>query len=175
MLLRWLKCVFFFFFFFFLVSWDWVRLSALATSATNWSIVTAPDDRWWVWSSRWNENWQGKPKYLEKTCPSATLSTTNPTYPDPRWNPDTALGRYRLTAWAMARQKCGYSENYFIAEFRNVFCSRVSCIKKLSASNLELRTGNPRMHFIIFFGVCVQMASWSLLLKTFSATICHPS
>jgi hypothetical protein len=35
-----------------------------------------------MWSSRWNENWQGKPKYSEKTCPSATLSTTNPTSPD---------------------------------------------------------------------------------------------
>jgi hypothetical protein len=28
-----------------------------------------------VWSSRWNENWQGKLKYSEKTCPSATLPT----------------------------------------------------------------------------------------------------
>jgi hypothetical protein len=27
----------------------------------------------------WNEDWQGKPKYSEKTRPSATLSTTNPT------------------------------------------------------------------------------------------------
>jgi hypothetical protein len=41
-------------------------------------IVPAPIDRWWLWSSGWNENWQGKPKYWEKTCPSATLSTTNP-------------------------------------------------------------------------------------------------
>jgi hypothetical protein len=24
-------------------------------------------------------NWQGKPKYLEKTYPGATMSTTNPT------------------------------------------------------------------------------------------------
>jgi hypothetical protein len=24
-------------------------------------------------------NWQGKPKFSEKTCPSATMSTTNPT------------------------------------------------------------------------------------------------
>jgi hypothetical protein len=30
---------------------------------------------WRIW---WNE-WQGKPKYSEKTCPNATLSTTNPT------------------------------------------------------------------------------------------------
>jgi hypothetical protein len=26
---------------------------------------------------------KGKPKYSEKTCPSATLSTPNPTWPDP--------------------------------------------------------------------------------------------
>jgi hypothetical protein len=44
---------------FFLVSWDGVRLG---TSTTNWPTVPAPDDRWWVWSSWWNENWQGKPK-----------------------------------------------------------------------------------------------------------------
>jgi hypothetical protein len=65
-----------------LVSWGGVRLSPLGTSATNWPIVPAQDDRWWVWSSRWNENCQEKPKYTEKTYPSATLSTTNPTWPD---------------------------------------------------------------------------------------------
>jgi hypothetical protein len=49
-----------------------LRLSSLGTAATVWPIVPASDDRWWVWSSRWNANWQGKPKYSEKTCPSAT-------------------------------------------------------------------------------------------------------
>jgi hypothetical protein len=38
-------------------------------------------------SSRWNENWQEKSKYSEKTCPSATLSTTNATWPDLSSNP----------------------------------------------------------------------------------------
>jgi hypothetical protein len=71
----------------FFVSWGGVRLSPLGTSATNWPIVPAPDDRWWEWNSWWNENWQGKPKYLENTFPSATLSTTNPTWPDLGWNP----------------------------------------------------------------------------------------
>jgi hypothetical protein len=66
-----------------------VRLSPLGTAATVWPIVPAPDDRWWLWSNRWNANWQGKPKYKEKTCPSTTLSTTNPTWPDPGSN----LGR----------------------------------------------------------------------------------
>jgi hypothetical protein len=41
-----------------------------------------------------------KPKYSEKTCPNATLSTTNPTWPDPR---AAAVISRRLTAWAMAR------------------------------------------------------------------------
>jgi hypothetical protein len=37
------------------------------------------------WSSRWNE-WQRKPKYLEETCSSAALSTTNSTWPGLRFN-----------------------------------------------------------------------------------------
>jgi hypothetical protein len=41
---------------FLFVSWCGVRLSPLGTSAINWPIVLAPDDRWWVWISRWNEN-----------------------------------------------------------------------------------------------------------------------
>jgi hypothetical protein len=68
---------------FFLFSWGGVRLSPLDTSTTNWPIVPASDvGWWWMRSSRWNENWQGKPKYSEKTCPSATLSTINPTWTD---------------------------------------------------------------------------------------------
>jgi hypothetical protein len=39
------------------------------------------DGDWW---SNWrNEDWQGKPKYYEKTFPSATLSNPNPTRPNP--------------------------------------------------------------------------------------------
>jgi hypothetical protein len=55
--------------FFFLVSCGGVRLSPLGTSAPNWPIVPAPDDRWWTWSSRWNENSQGKPKYSRENLP----------------------------------------------------------------------------------------------------------
>jgi hypothetical protein len=52
---------------FFLISWDEVRLCPLGTSAINWSIVPSPDNRWWwVWRSRWNENWRWKSKYSEK-------------------------------------------------------------------------------------------------------------
>jgi hypothetical protein len=59
-----------------------------------WPIVPAPDDRWgWLWSNWWNEDWQGKTKYSEKTCPSATLSTTNPTWPDPGSNQGRRCGK----------------------------------------------------------------------------------
>jgi hypothetical protein len=59
-----------------------------------WPIVPAPDDRWgWLWSNWWNEDRQGNPKYSEKTCPGATLSTTNPTWPDPASNPGRRGGK----------------------------------------------------------------------------------
>jgi hypothetical protein len=45
------------------------------------------------WSNWWNEDWQGKPKYSKKTCPSATFSTTNPTWPDPGSKPDRRGGK----------------------------------------------------------------------------------
>jgi hypothetical protein len=49
-----LTCTWEFLFFQFLeVGWDRVHFVL-------W--LPAPGDRWWVWSSRWNENWQGKPK-----------------------------------------------------------------------------------------------------------------
>jgi hypothetical protein len=41
------------------------------------AYCASPGWLWW-WRNRWN-NWQGKPNYSEKTCPSAALSTTNPT------------------------------------------------------------------------------------------------
>jgi hypothetical protein len=49
-----------------------VTLIPVGTPATVWPIVAATEDRWWwwLWSNRWNANWQGKPKYSEKTCRS---------------------------------------------------------------------------------------------------------
>jgi hypothetical protein len=67
------------------VWWDWAHY---------WPIVPAPDDRWWwLWCNWWNEDWQGKLKYSEKTCPSATLSTKNPTRPDPGSNSGRCGGK----------------------------------------------------------------------------------
>jgi hypothetical protein len=57
----------------------WGQTIPLGTPACSVTIVPAPNGRW-VCVIRWNENWQRKSKFSEKTCPSATLSTTNPTW-----------------------------------------------------------------------------------------------
>jgi hypothetical protein len=76
-----------------LVSWSGVRLCPLDTSPTIWPLAQVPDDGWWwVWNSRWND-WQGKRIYWDKTCASATLSTTNPTWRDSGSNPGRRGGK----------------------------------------------------------------------------------
>jgi hypothetical protein len=87
-----------------------VRLSTLDTSDTIWHIVPAPDDRWWLWSSQWNANWQGKPKYSEKTCSSATLSITNPTWPGLGSNP----GR---RSWKPATNRLSYGTALLVLQY----------------------------------------------------------
>jgi hypothetical protein len=63
-------------FYFLIVRWELVHLTLRPLLA----YCTSPgyDRWWWLWGSQLNENWQGKPKYSEKTCLSATFSTTNP-------------------------------------------------------------------------------------------------
>jgi hypothetical protein len=74
--------------------WHCERLSPLGTAATT-DLLYQPQmiKWWWLWSNWWNEDWQGNPKYSEKTCPSATLSTTKPIWPDPGLNPDHRDGK----------------------------------------------------------------------------------
>jgi hypothetical protein len=54
--------------------------------------------------SRWNVDWQGKPKFSEKTCPSATFVHHKIPHDQTRvLTRAAAVGSRRLTAWAMAR------------------------------------------------------------------------
>jgi hypothetical protein len=52
--------------FFFQIRVVTMKLYATGTLITIGPIVPDPDEKW-VWSSSWNENWQGKPKYSDKT------------------------------------------------------------------------------------------------------------
>jgi hypothetical protein len=71
-----------------------VSLGPLGTAATVLPIVSAPDDRRWSsWNNQWKANWQWRPKYAEKTCPSASWLTTNPTWLDPGSNPGRGGGK----------------------------------------------------------------------------------
>jgi hypothetical protein len=67
------------------------KLGPLGTSAIYWPTVPAPGDC--EDGEFGGMNWLGKPKYSEKTCPGATLSTTNPTLPDPGSNPGRRSGK----------------------------------------------------------------------------------
>jgi hypothetical protein len=49
-----------------------------------------------MWSSWWNENLQGEIEVLERTRPSATLSTTNPTWLDMGSNPGHRGGKQAI-------------------------------------------------------------------------------
>jgi hypothetical protein len=66
------------------------KLGPFGMSASNWPIVLAPSD---FEDEEFGGIWMGKPKYSEKTCPSATLSTTNPTSPDAGSNPGRRGGK----------------------------------------------------------------------------------
>jgi hypothetical protein len=51
----------------------------------------------------WNDTDRGKPKNSEKTCPSATLSTTYPHMDWPGHEPRPLVRGQQLTTWAMAQ------------------------------------------------------------------------
>jgi hypothetical protein len=122
---------------FFLVSWGGVRLSPFGTSGNIWPIVPAPDDRWWwVLSSRWNENWQGKPKYSEETCSSAT----NPTWPDLESNPGRRDGKP-----ATNRVSCGTAFTRILLRVRES-SDRCECCFFLSQSGMEVGQCSQHIH-----------------------------
>jgi hypothetical protein len=112
----------------FLDSSDGVRLSPLGMSATFWPIAPAQVDRWWVWSSRWNDNWQGKPKYSEKTSPNSTFPPQIPH--DPTWarTRAAALGSRRLTAWAMALPGFTSTHIYTYVDYKTIALDIFHCL-----------------------------------------------
>jgi hypothetical protein len=130
-----------------------VRLSPLGTSATVWLIIPTPYDRWWwLWSSRWNENWQEKPKYSEKTFPSATLSTINPTWPDLGSNPDRRFGKLAtnlmsdFTAYGNIHETQQYTQHWMSESWKKKLkvclqnCKRYTQPKITARGNYDTNT-----------------------------------
>jgi hypothetical protein len=78
-------------------------LGPRGTAVITWPIVPVPGDCEDREIGGMKCGWQGKPKYSEKTCPNAILSTTNPTFQTLARSRAAAVGSQRLTASAMAR------------------------------------------------------------------------
>jgi hypothetical protein len=119
--------------FFLFVRWDF------GYCGHYWPIVPAPGDRWWwLWRNWWNEDWQGKPKYSEKTCPSVILSTTNPTWLDPALNPGRRGGKPGTNHLSYSAAGIKF---YLHSYLRNVF----SYSKTLLQSMLTIHTMNAHL------------------------------
>jgi hypothetical protein len=90
--------------FFLFESWEVEStLGPRGTTAMYWPIVPVPGYCEDGEVGGMKCGWQGKPKYSEKTCPGAILSTTNPTCQNRARTQAAAVGSQRLTASAIAR------------------------------------------------------------------------
>jgi hypothetical protein len=74
--------------------------------------------------------WQGKSKYSEKTCPDATLSTTNPTCQTRARTRAAAVGSQRLTASAMARPTNCLDSNLKTSESTALITRLMNAVEK---------------------------------------------
>jgi hypothetical protein len=151
-----------------------MRLSPLSTAATVWTTVPAPDDRrWWLLSNRWNANWQGKPKSSEKTCPSATFSTTNPTWLEPGSKPGRCGGKQATNRLRNARRRLSLRLRYSIIEvppavtsswkWRRVVRYAFKDLSEESGWTSTRLCGVTSQKMVLFK---VKMLSWLSLWKT---------
>jgi hypothetical protein len=145
---------------------DGLRLSPLGSSATLWPVVPAPHDRWlgWLWSNRWNTNWQGKPKYSEKTCHSSTLSSQIAHDLIRVWTRAAAVGSRRLIAWAMTRPNILCKFKYYLRIYcwhffpftaqSNLLCGSCGCtnvsLSKLLSERLDILHHRCQFSSVIF-------------------------
>jgi hypothetical protein len=93
-------------------------LGPRGTATITWPLVPVPGD-----CEDGEVGWQGKPKYSEKTCPDAILSTTDPTCQTPARTRAAAVGSQRLTASAMTRPyKCFNQLCYPLPQYLITVC-----------------------------------------------------
>jgi hypothetical protein len=152
-------------------------------SITNWAVsflvyflgmptVPAPGGALWrVWGSRWNK-WNGKPKYPEKTCTCAALSTTNPTSPDLGSNPCLCCGKparanyHRITNAAsrcvgFMGGKCDWSRflsEYFILPCQFSFLSLILIIYP------PVNWSAIIYHSVILSAIVYRSLNWSAIV-----------
>jgi hypothetical protein len=116
--------------------WDWVHLVG---RPLNGLLYQPRDERWWwMWNSRWNENWQGKPKYPEKICRNATFVHYKPHMTWPGIEP----GLPRWKAWAVARPQD--VPNLTVEWWRSATSLAFSSSRNGMFYHMSLRSSNHR-------------------------------
>jgi hypothetical protein len=90
--------------------------SPRGTAASYWPIVPVPGECEDGEVGGMKCGWQGKPKYSEKTCPSAILSTTNPICQTPGANASCRGGK-------LATNRLSYG-----AASKNLHVTRITCL-----------------------------------------------
>jgi hypothetical protein len=95
------------------LSLSWGETESIWYCGHSLAYCTNPRRDCWLWSNRSNAKWQVKPKYSEKTCHSVTLSTTNPTWPDPDSKPGHRGGK-------PATNRLSYGTAFVSTYFRSV-------------------------------------------------------
>jgi hypothetical protein len=88
-----------------------------------------------VWSSWWNENRQGKLKYLRKPTPVSLCPPQIPYDLTWAWTRATTVGSQQLTTWAMAQPKL-----HVTAQTKNMLCRY-----------LKFKTAKPMFKLRFFF------------------------
>jgi hypothetical protein len=126
------------------------------------------------WSNWWNENWQGKPMYSEKTFSSATLSTTKFHMTRPGLEPwTTAVGSQRLTAWAIARPT--FSLTLFLPHEYKHLIPFILSLRILSLYIIFLHTVRPLFNvpwfkvspYVLFYFHSINNLSTGIRLSPF--------
>jgi hypothetical protein len=120
-----------YYYYIFIYLWGWVQLGPLLL----WSFIGLFYQLWMIYYDngtirRMNE-WQRKPKYLEKTCRSAALSTKDPTWFEPGSNP-VRRGRKPATnrlIWGTGPQNgsCRLNSQWACAEASTIATNRPLC------------------------------------------------
>jgi hypothetical protein len=126
----------------------------------------------------WTKDWQGKPKYSEKSCPSATLSTTNPTWLDPGLNsgrrggkPATNRLSYGAATFLWYVTLCGSVEVH--PRFGEVHCLHVQGRRVSQESNYQdIRSSHSSV--FLKMDVCLRRTSLSPQKIAFKSPLWTP-
>jgi hypothetical protein len=116
----------------------------------------------WSWRNRWND-WQGKPKYSEKTCVSAALSTTKPTC-CPYANPGLRGEKPASNRWATARPE---TPTYIIISALCLYLNALAYVHPLASIFPAFMQPLSRSLFILVLKSLTHLTSYLKLLLNY--------